>query len=808
MRHFPCCIFLFVLLSGSSALASSLLSEIARIDDRETTQIYLSFDALPYFAVAIRDKRIDITLEKTRPKASLKYFESDARIVKVLPITNDNQMVISLFFRHKPEKIQTEKLDGEKLLIDIKIGNAPVSTTTLVSRQLSDIKASATASTDETNPLLNSRYATDWTRFFTDYESKISSSPPVRYTLPPFPVIDLLPSAGKTIPDALPQEIMELGRLNAWKEMQPMLLDLLKVEQDPERQKLLALSLGDSLLHGNSIEDATRQLNHLIQTFPDDPVGITSQYLLLLLNAGTQQDFSVGPGLQEIREALGPASPLEPYFVLLEIENAIAAGWYDKAGKLLERRDVAYPASMQNIVEMRRADVFAGLGLPLKAYAAFMLLKDPSVVTTCPHTLQAHCETLYFHRKYKEAGQCYATLIPMVEEKEASGLISFRKVMAERHLDPQRSPLEQLTLIEDAFPLTEAAIRAAIKKTDLRYLADKTWGEDAIRAYRSLAEQTAGRQLVAEARFKEALVNHLIGRNDEALQLLMQFLREFRSGELRPTAQALLIQILPEEIDRLVKSDRFPEALVLARQNKDVFQKNWIDIAILGDLAYSYGQIGLYEHAKDVYLYMMDIVETPQREQYFLPLIQTVAAQGDSGLTANLAGRYLNTYPNGADRIEILILYLEALVSDGKFSEAQALLPEPLPEDDALRTIAATLAFHQQDYPKTLELIALLNRDKRQSSPEIRFMEAESLFRTGKPEAAGTIFQTLQKDELRFEQVLYRLAQIAQAGGKTEEALKFYRQIVEKGKNSLWQRYAAKELEYLEAAERLRRKME
>jgi tetratricopeptide (TPR) repeat protein len=288
----------------------------------------------------------------------------------------------------------------------------------------------------------------------------------------------------------------------------------------------------------------------------------------------------------------------------------------------------------------------------------------------------------------------------------------------------------------------------------------------------------------------------------------MRILREFRSGELRPTAQALLIQILPEEIDRLVKSERYPEALVLAKQNKEIFQKNWIDIAILGDLAYSYGQIGLYEHAKDVYLYLMEIVSTAEREQYYLPLIETVSTQGDSVLTANLAGRYLNTYPAGTDRNTILRLYLEALVIDGKFDEAQALLPEPLPADGALRTIAATLAFHQQDYPKTLELIDSLDREERHSSSEIRFMEAESLFRTGKPDAAGIIFLTLQNDAHHFEQVLYRLAQIELADGKTEEALKFYRQIVEKGKNSLWQRYAAKELEYLEATERLRRKME
>lgn len=798
--------FVILALSGNSALAGSQLSGVARTDDRDTIQVYFSFDNLPVYAVTTKEKRIDISFDRTQPSANLAYFATDDRIVKILPITTANRMVVSLFLRHAAKDVQTEELAGSRLLLSIQTGSPASRVNSIVSRQTADIKIQEAAPSAAASPLQSTPYAKNWLRFFTSYESPLDYSVPVRYTLPPFPIISLLP-ASEARDTALPQEILEMGRLNGWSEMQPVLLELLKAEELPEKQQLLALSLGDALLRGGSSEDAAKQLDHVFRTFPNEPVGLYARFLLALLKANTDPEYAAAPELAEIRQSLDQKTALAPYFALYAVENAIAAGWYEKAQKLVEQPQTVFPADLQNRIDMRKAEIYAGLNLPLKAYAAFMLLKDRALLATCPHATSSYCDTLYFHRKYKEAGECYTGLIAMVADKDAVGLISFRKAMTELHLQPDTPPLEQLDLIEEAYPLSEAAFRAGMKKIDLKYSADQTWGDDAARLYQALAEKAVKRPLVAEARFKEALVQHLSGRDDEALRLLMQLLREYRSGDLRPTAQALLIQILPLEIDRLVKGDRFPEALVLAKQNKEIFQKNWIDIAVLADLAYSYSEVGLYEHAKDVYLYIMDIVDTPKREHYYLPLLKAVSARGDNTLAASLASRYINTYPAGKDRDQVLRLYLEALLAEGKVAEAKALLPDPLPEDGVMISLAATLAFHQREYTRTLELLGRLDAGEEQMSPELRFLKAESLFQTGRGNDAGAIFQTLSKDGPHADQVAYRLAQIEIANGRSEEALKFLRQIVEKGKSSLWQSYAKKEIEYLESTERLRKKL-
>ncbi len=808
MKNPLLCILLFLIFPCHSALAASSLLQVARTHTRESTQIYFTFDNLPVHSVNIREKRLEITLEKTRPAKNLEYFAADTRIIKILPITNADRTVISLFFRHKPQSIKTEIIKEGKLIVEILIGSRLNQVDRIIKKQLKDITSLEGKSEASANPLKNSLYAQNWPRFFTDYESELSFSVPVHYTIPSFPLINLLPPANENKSQLLPPEIIELANQGSWKKMQPLLLDLLKATTDLEQQKKIALTLGEILLRNDNFAEAHQQLSLLTKEYKEEPVGLFARFLLILLQAKNLADFSANSEFQEMEKTLGPTNSLLPHLVLFEIESALAAKQFKKAQQLLDRPDVAYPAETQKIKELRQADTFVGLQQPLQAYVAYQLLKDTALLNAYLDSLKGYCGTLYFHKKYKEAGECYTRLIPLVEDKEASSFINFRKAMAEMRTALESPNVEIFSLVEDAFPGTEAGNRAALKKTDLKYLTDENWVEEALRTYHALAEKAVLRPLVAEALFKEALVNRLLGRNDRALALLMQFLREFQTGELRPTAQALLLDILPGEIKRLVQARKFPEALVLAKENKEVFQKNWLDINILEEIAFSYRQIGLYNHAKEMYLYIMDIVKIDQREQYFLPLLATVYEQGDSKLVEQLASRYFNTYLQGNNRDEILILRLNALIVEGQLPQALALLPSPVPKKDQLQTIAASLSFQTDKYADTLKYIQNINEEKRSSTPEILFMEGESLFQTGDMMGSEKAFAALQEKKYHFEQVHYRLAQIERGKGNTEKALKLFRIIVDKGESDLWKRYAEKELEYVETTDRLQRKLE
>ena len=801
-------ILLFLMMPCHSALAASTLLSVSRTHTRESTQIYFSFDTLPVHSIDIREKRLDISLDKTRLAKGLQFFPADTRIIKILPITNNDRTVISLFFRHKPEKIKTERNKDGKLIIEILVGSQPDPTDQLINKQLKDLTALNGKPEVSTNPLKNSAYAGNWHRFFSDYESELSYSVPVHFTIPPFPLIDLLPALGENTSQLLPTELNELAAKGLWSEMQPILLDLLKGTKDLEQQKKITLTLAEVLLQSGNFADADKHLSLLVKEYKEEPVGTFARFLLTLLKAKSLDNYSASPEFGEMEKSLGLTSRFLPHLVMFEIESALAAKQFKKAQQLLDRQDVAYPTATQKIKDLRQADTYVGLQQPLKAYVAYQLLKDTTIINTYPDSLKGYCDTLYFHKKYNEAGECYTRLIPMVNVKEASGLISFRKAMSEMRLNETAPPVDSFSLVEDAFPGTEAGYRAALKTIDLKYLTDETWSEEAPASYHSLAEKAVLRPLVAEALFKEALVFSLLNKKTQALSLLRQFLRDFQTGELRPTALALLIDILPGEIQKLVEERKFPEALILAKENREVFQKNWLDIKILADLAYSYRQIGLYNHAREMYLYVMNIVKIDQREQYYLPLLQTVSDQGDRNMVEQLASRYFNTYSQGKSRDEILIIRLNALIVEGQLTKAQSLLPSPVPKNPPLQIIAATLAFLTDKYADALVSLNELSQETRHSTPELLFMYGESLFQTGDMAGSEKAFNALQDKKYHSEQVYYRLSQIELGRGNTENALKFLQKIVNTGEDSLWKRYAAKDLEYVQSAERLRRKLE
>ena len=412
-------ILLFLLANCHSALAVSTLLGVSRTHTRESTQIYLSFDKLPVHSLSLREKRLDISLNDTQPAQGLQFFAADTRIIKILPITNDDRTVISFFFRHKPHDVKTEKNKEGKLILDILVGNQTSQANQVIVKQLKDITALAEKLTVSTNPLSNSPYAGKWPQFFKNYESGISCTVPVRFTLPPFPVIALLPPLASENSLLLPAEINELAANGLWLEMQPLLLDVMKSSNDPEVQKKISLTQGEILLRNGSFAEADSQLSLLAEKYGEEPVGIYARFLLILSRASHTEGYAASAEIPDLEAIIGQTSPLFPHLILFEIETALSAQQYKKAQQLLDRQDVIYPDAIQPIKDLRQADTFVGLKEPLKAYVAYQLLKTPSIINSYPDSLKGYCDTLYTHKKYRESGECYTRLIPITEEKEA-----------------------------------------------------------------------------------------------------------------------------------------------------------------------------------------------------------------------------------------------------------------------------------------------------------------------------------------------------------------------------------------------------
>ncbi len=493
-----------------------------------------------------------------------------------------------------------------------------------------------------------------------------------------------------------------------------------------------------------------------------------------------------------------PANPLTPYFLITQIETALATAQYSRLSELLAIDDVGFPQNTAILKELRQADYWSGTGDSIKAYVGYQLLGKHSILNDKVYSLNGYCNTLYEQKQFQDATECYNRLASSVENKDNLGMINFRKYMAALHYKKPAQMIDFFSRIENTYPGTEAGFRGAMKKTDLRFLTDPDWEEQALLHYRAYAEKGITRELREEASFKVALLYKFRKENSKCIKHTMKFLRNFRKGNLYEEGQALLIELFPVVIQEYVKQGRYMDALVLAKQNRKLFLKNWVDISILSDLAASYNSLGIYDEASKIYLYLITLSSEDKKEQYYLPVIQAAFDYGSYYVVEDYADQYGFRYPNGKHRLDILEIRIESLLASQKYKEAIQLLPDELPATESFSMLAATLYYHDSDFEnviKTLDRPFEISSEKQNRKT---FMLAESFFEQGQLKKADTLFSDIENTSIHYDQALYRRAEFLIKQNDEEAALKLYGELAETGKSPLWVSLAKKAIEYSE----------
>lgn len=788
-------ILLFTLGIAFSAGAVSLL-RVNKVSKGDTVQLFLLFDELPVHQISSKDKTITIQLQKTVIAESTLFFPTDRVIEEISHTKRDNDSILSFSFKYKPQSYKVSSADNNILVLDILPGNAFTKAYPDLSTTFQGVSIVARKSTDYTNPLIASPYPPNWHSFFLKYESTVTISMPVSFTPVPFPIIALLPPLGEENLSLLPPQIVDLGNKQAWKPMVPLILERLNAETEFDNKKTLALLYGEILARSGDFTNAYKQLYLLNQEYTTEPVGIFAKYLLIGLLAKFKDPFDADFEYRNLEPKMTTSNPLTPYFTMSQIETALATNQLSRMKTLLEKDTIPFPDHLEQLRELRQSDYWYANGNMIKAFVGYKLINDPELLAQHPYSLNGFCDTLYQQKQYRDAVGCYKQLANLARDKDALGLISYREGMAALHVDKNLNLINTFARIEDAFPGTEAGFRAALKKTDLRYLSRSNWEERAIAYYNALARKSTHRQNREEAAFKEALVYFLQGDSPRCIESLTRFLKDFRRGTLQQTALALMIEVLPNELKQLVSEKNYLRALTLAKQNRLLFKKNWIDLTLLVDLAEAYHQLGIYEEASKIYLYLIDIAESDQKGTYFLPLVQTTFDQGNYDLVEDYATQFAYNYAEADDASAIFLLRLQSLLGLDKIDKAITLLPSPLPDSRPLQLLAGRLYFLKNNFKESATIFRSVASDTEPLDDDSQFMLAESLFNLQEYEPAEPAFTLLYNSEEYSDQSLYRLATIAKTQGDEQKALKLYQEIVDKGNTTLWQRLAAKELEF------------
>lgn len=796
MKTFFTILILFNLLAPPLATAKSVLTRINKIDTQDTVELYCSFTSLPAYRSNIREKRVDFILENTSLSPDLTFFKEDDKIVKILSLNKNNKTIISLFFRYPPQRFEVIPNKKEsKLTVNILLGNPYSSALPDFSSKLEGLTILERTTKDFSNPLIASHYAADWKSFFRLYESKFHLSLPVQFTMLPFPAIALLLPEKDANKALLSEETYSLAEQNRWNDIIPILFEQITSETDPEIKKKLALTYGDVLSRDNNFVDAYKQLYLLADEYAEEDIGIFAKYLLVHLRARFEDPFIADYELRNLEGSMTPANPLTPYFLITQLETALATGQYPRMKGLLARDDIAFPGETVMIRDLRQSDYWYGTGDLIKAYVGYQLLEKNELLLGKIFSLNGYCDTLYQQKQFPDASRCYSLLSGHVKDKEKLGMISHRKYLAELHYRTAKEMVDYFARIENTYPGTEAGYRSALKKVDLQYLTLKEWAENALRYYSALAEKSITRESREEASFKEALVYRLNNDIIKSVNLTMSFLRNFRKGELNQSAQALLIELFPLVIHEYVEKEMYMEALVLAKKNRRLFLKNWVDIGILSELAASYQSLGIYNEASKLYLYLITLSSEDKKEQYYLPLINASYDHGAYNIVEDYADQYSFRYPNGHYETEILMLRIRSMLAEERYQEAVALLPEFIPETESFSLLASTIYFHENNYNKVVEILDRPLHIKKEKIARSNFMLAESYYQTDNFTKAEEVFQTIPEKSIHHDQALYRTGELLEKEGKKEASLKLYTKLVETGTNPLWVKMAKKQLE-------------
>lgn len=789
-------LFILQVLWPQLATAQSVLTRINKITSHDTVELYCSFDSIPRYRSNMRGKRVDFILDDTVLTKDFRFFEADDKIVKILSLHKNNKTILSFFFRYPPQQfVVTANSSQGKVTVKILLGNPYSSALPKFSAKLSGLTILERTTKDFSNPMIASPYAADWRSFFRLYETEVSLTLPVQFSVLPFPAMAyLLPDTTQN-KKLLNKEIYELASQRLWGDILPILLRQITAEKDPEIKKKLALTYGDVLSRDDNFVDAYKQFYLLSNEYQEEAIGVFARYLLILLRARFEDPYIADFQLRSMQNSIPPKNPLTPYFIITQLETSLATGQYQRMKTLLARDDIAFPRGTALIKELRQADYWYGTGKSIMAYIGYQLLETNKLLRDKIFSLNGYCDTLYQQRQFPEAARCYNELSGHITDKETLGLITYRKYMAKLNYSPPREMVNAFARIESTFPETEAGFRGALKKTDLLYLTRPDWSEEALLAYKTLAATANTRSAREEASFKEALIYRLMNENIKSVTRTMLFLRNFRKGALHQSGQALLIELFPLVIHEYVAKKMYMKALVLAKQNRKLFLNNWVDIALLADIASSYNSIGIYNEAAKLYLYLITLSSEDQKERYYLPLIKASYDHRAFDIVEDYADQYSFRYPKGPYSSEILEIRIKSLVAEDRFKEAIDLLPDPLPASEDFSLLAARLFFLHNNYGKVIATLEGALPISAKKMARTNFMLAESFYQLGLFDKAAPVFASIPSESEHHDQALYRRAQLLQLAGNIPGSLKIYTELVETGKNPLWIKLAQKELE-------------
>jgi tetratricopeptide (TPR) repeat protein len=764
------------------------LKAMTQQDDLAGTMVWFQLSSAPTYRMASSGQRIDLFFADTTVTPDLRLLPEDGRIVKVLLAQMRGELMVSLLLRQVPAQVTTVS-DKTSATVQLEIfWEKETSERPSIAFRISGLPTRQENSAVSV-PRRTSEYSGQWQTFFDRYQSPFTVGVSPGYSLPelPPPPPDLFPSGHITLLEKVaqgdwPGALSELGPLAS-----------------PDDAGLpFQLLRAEGLLRTGQARQALAILDNFSPGALLPGLKERAAYLHSLALARCDAPYRAKNRLAEI-SARPVSADFRPYYLLLQGEIALITGDFDQALQFFATTQVVFPEPLQTLRNLRMADALTELRRSQEALETYrVLLEKNAWPKNKAYSLNQAATAFFLGEKWNLAIQAYRQLADTLTVKPARGQATYAMALATYRSGDIEGALKILWQIRETFPGTESDHRARLKLLDHGVLSGKEHRlPPAIAGYDAIAAKSPNRILREEAKFKYCLALHLNGEQGRAIEALDKFRRDFAGGPLRNEAESLMAEILPPMIEKLIGGGQDLEALVLVEKNRDLLLHQDSTWPFLPSLAQAFSRLGLFGRGCKVYLYLLEQSENrPDAGRYYLPLVSLYFDMDEPEMVEKYSQRYLVKYPRGEDLNQIFLMRLKALRKLNRPEQAAELLKERnRPTDNQIELMAARIFWDLGDYDRVISSANRLGEKGQAIPPEGLLLLAEAMRRLGRGQNALPLYQVLADDGTFGDQATFRCGEIRLADGQRAEALNLFRQLVEKGKDPLWQKLAGDALE-------------
>ncbi len=758
------------------------------------------FDRLPKFDVSQSGQRVRVVMFETGFAGTFKKAGMPDTIEPLISVKTkkySKKSVIELFFRDIPKFVDVT-MDKRYARLNVNIfwdrKNISRRPAVLGRRfgRLKPIKNGAAA-----EKVISSEYAGSWIDFFREFERPPGVRAPVSFSMPCSPC----PAASENW-DFYPRKVRDDLKCELWADVCSRLEKLLDEDTGGRRAALFILLTADCLLRQGKPEKASAALNEIDSYLKPGPLSCWSVYYKSVALASRGRVFLADHLAEKNRQKCLEEESLEQWFRLLESELDLAAGMPEKALEHLESGSAPGEGRALKLYRLRKAQCLYEKGRIKKACQAFLEpASDLRVMQRHPAALAACCSSLYRQKKYGRAYRYFFLLSGVLEKNfpEKRAMADYWSAMAGLHCGRSGYARFMLKVLEKDEKNTDAGLLARLKLMDLRRLSGNEKGlESLVSEYDRIAESAETRQVREEAFFKKIVSCHLEKADLRAVKMLGRFFDDYWAGSLQPEARALFVEIFPAVVNELVECGDFFEVLTLVDIHRELLAQARITYGFLYDLAESYEKAGFMEQAVSTYLYLLDFEKSRRKKsRVYLPLIRILHQEGKYERLQRYGSTYLNRYPGGADRAEILYYYADARFRLGDYQAmAERLDTWQRPQTAKLDRLAGEVFYEMGRFDKAARYLERLwNENKSGMAAPARLKLAEALFEQEEWGRAVPVYRSLAYEQGFAGQASYRLVQCLLQLRRKSEALNLYQGLAEKEIGDRWIELAGISLE-------------